>query len=256
MAWIKVYGEIWESWKIPTLCEALKIEEAQAVGHLVSLWCFTERNAWRDGDLSRWGTIGISRAAKWHGDPAAFVSALQGAAFLQGMVVHEWKEHQAGMIHDRERRIPAKAAPAPAQNPREIPADSPRDTGLDKIREDKSREENNLLSDKSDGFVDFWKAYPRKTGKAAAAAAWKKARPSLDKCLKTLKWQTVSAQWTKDGGQFIPKAASWIMDGCWDDVPLTHDLVECQTCGHQGTLKKGHAGSVKCGKCGSDVKPV
>ena len=106
------------------------------------------------------------------------------------------------------------------------------------------------------GFVEFWKAYPKKFGRDAAFVAWQKKNPPLDRCLKTLKWQTASEQWTKNGGQFIPKAASWIMDGCWDDVPLTHDLVTCQVCGHEGTLKKGHSGRVACGKCGSDASPV
>ena len=101
------------------------------------------------------------------------------------------------------------------------------------------------------GFVSFWKAYPKKSGRDAALAAWIKKNPPLDRCLKTLTWQIASPQWTKDGGQFIPKAASWIMDGCWNDVPLTHDLVTCTVCGHEGALKKGHSGPAVCGKCGS-----
>ena len=126
MAWIKLHGDIWESWKIPTLCATLGISEPQAVGHLVSLWCFTERNAWRDGDLSKWGERGIARAARWAGEPGKLINALKEACFLDNLKIHNWTQHQAAMIHDRERRFPAK---------------SPLNPRLDKIRVDKRREE-------------------------------------------------------------------------------------------------------------------
>lgn len=132
MAWIKVYSELWDSWKIPKICERLKINEAQAIGHLISLWSFTERNAWKDGDLSKWGPIGIAKAGRWTGKPEDFIKAMQTVNLLNGMKIHSWKEHQAGMIHDRERR-------QPKHDTREIPAESPPNTGLDKMRLDKMR---------------------------------------------------------------------------------------------------------------------
>ena len=108
MAWIKVFSEIWDSWKTPTLCEALKISEVQAIGHLISLWTFTERNAWRDGDLKKWGCVGIAKAGRWTGDPNEFISALQKSEFMDAKTfkIHEWEKHQSGMIHDRSRRLP------------------------------------------------------------------------------------------------------------------------------------------------------
>ena len=33
--------------------------------------------------------------------------------------------------------------------------------------------------------------------------------------------QSKSAQWLKDGGQFVPYPATWLNDGCWqDDEPV------------------------------------
>lgn len=70
-----------------------------------------------------------------------------------------------------------------------------------------------------DDFEIFWKSYPRKIGKGAARKAWDKAndRPSLADILNTLDLFRRSAQWTKDQGQFIPHAATWLNQGRWAD---------------------------------------
>jgi hypothetical protein len=128
MAWIKLYGEVSESAKLIEFSESLKISEATALGHLVFLWMFTERNAWRDGNLEKWGARGIARAAGWTGQAEDFLTGAQSSGWIDGWQIHDWREHQAGMIHDRERR-----------NPREIPAKSP--PRVDKIRVDKIRVE-------------------------------------------------------------------------------------------------------------------
>lgn len=69
------------------------------------------------------------------------------------------------------------------------------------------------------GFAQFWDAYPKKRGKAAALKAWRKWKPPLDAVLEALKWQTVSADWAKDAGQFIPHPATYLNHGRWEDAP-------------------------------------
>jgi len=167
MAWIKVYSEIWDSWKIPTMCSSLGIGEAQAVGHLISLWSFVERNAWRDGDLTKWGEIGISKAARWDGNPTAFIKALTDSGFLDNgtMIIHEWTMHQSGMIHDRERR-----------NPRQIPAKSPPNPCLDKIRVDKSREETTTVACPHQDIIDL---YHKTLPELAKIKEWTEARKNF-----------------------------------------------------------------------------
>jgi hypothetical protein len=68
-------------------------------------------------------------------------------------------------------------------------------------------------------FDQFWQAYPRKIGKAAARRAWAKAktRPALTAIIAAIEAQRASEQWRKDGGQFIPHPATWINAGRWDD---------------------------------------
>jgi len=69
-------------------------------------------------------------------------------------------------------------------------------------------------------FLRFWDSYPKKTGKGNAWEAWKKVSPSIDKCLATLKWQTVCDQWTKDDGKFIPMPTTWLNGHRWEDEPV------------------------------------
>ena len=69
----------------------------------------------------------------------------------------------------------------------------------------------------NDSFSAFWKAYPKKRGKAAALKAWKKLKPPLPKVFETLAAFEASKEWRKDNGQFIPYPASWLNAGGWDD---------------------------------------
>jgi hypothetical protein len=73
-----------------------------------------------------------------------------------------------------------------------------------------------------DGFSRFWKAYPKKVGKGAAEAAWKKLRPgngAVDAILSALSWQRKSEQWTKERGQFVPNPATYLNQRRWEDEP-------------------------------------
>ncbi|AGZ36551.1 MAG: hypothetical protein ACOKSU_24910 [Pseudomonas sp.] len=69
-------------------------------------------------------------------------------------------------------------------------------------------------------FDRFWKLYPRKVGKANAEKAWKKLKvdTSLFNSMGTaLAAWSKSPDWTKDGGQFIPHAATWLNGKRWED---------------------------------------
>ena len=72
-------------------------------------------------------------------------------------------------------------------------------------------------------FDEFWKAYPRKTGKGAALKSWKKINPSdstAQQIIDSLPAHIASEQWQKDNGQFIPHPATWLNQGRWEDEPI------------------------------------
>jgi hypothetical protein len=62
--------------------------------------------------------------------------------------------------------------------------------------------------------------YPRKVGKKAARAAWKKLKPNaglVDKILRAVEQQKGWQQWRQDEGRYIPNPATWLNQGRWDD---------------------------------------
>jgi uncharacterized protein YdaU (DUF1376 family) len=73
-------------------------------------------------------------------------------------------------------------------------------------------------------FAIFWQAYPNKSDKKRCLAIWSKIDfkenpfPTILEKLETLK---ASWGWTKDGGQFIPMAKTWLNREGWNDTIKT-----------------------------------
>lgn len=69
------------------------------------------------------------------------------------------------------------------------------------------------------GFDEFWKAYPRKVGKADALRAWKRAKCSgiVPKILEAVTKQKETSGWKNEGGRYIPHPSTWLNQGRWDD---------------------------------------
>ena len=70
---------------------------------------------------------------------------------------------------------------------------------------------------RDDDFDKFWEAYPRKEGKQKAKSAFAKVTVPVQVLLEALDNHKASAQWTKDGGQFIPHPATWLNGQRWQD---------------------------------------
>lgn len=73
-----------------------------------------------------------------------------------------------------------------------------------------------------EAFDLFWKAYPKRVAKADAEKAFAKKEchkimPLILDSIRTLK---ISADWTKEAGQFIPHPATWLnREGWHDELP-------------------------------------
>jgi hypothetical protein len=70
------------------------------------------------------------------------------------------------------------------------------------------------------GFVEFWSAYPRSSGRKDAAKAWAKLAPdaAMQKIIMAaVAKQTQSDDWRSDGGKYIPHASTWINGERWND---------------------------------------
>ncbi len=69
----------------------------------------------------------------------------------------------------------------------------------------------------AEGFEEFWQAYPNKAGKANALKVWNRDKPNLQTVLDALAWQKRAEAWTKDGGQFIPHASTYLNGRRYED---------------------------------------
>lgn len=74
----------------------------------------------------------------------------------------------------------------------------------------------------TDAWEAFWRAYPRKQAKQAARTAWRalKPTPALAATITdAVRRQATSEDWRKDGGRFIPHAATYLRGRRWEDAP-------------------------------------
>ena len=67
-----------------------------------------------------------------------------------------------------------------------------------------------------DAFENFWVAYPKKVDKQGAKRAFKKANVDVNVLLEALENHKRSAQWLKDGGQFVPNPTTWLNQRRWE----------------------------------------
>ncbi len=73
----------------------------------------------------------------------------------------------------------------------------------------------------ADGFEQFWKLYPKKKSRKDALKAWNKINPDAELqavMITALAQHCVSRDWTKDAGQYIPMASTWLNGERWHDV--------------------------------------
>jgi hypothetical protein len=88
-----------------------------------------------------------------------------------------------------------------------------------------------------DDFKIFWEAYPRKEGKQKAEAAFAKVSEPVQVLLDAIEAQKKSAQWAKDGGQFIPHPATWLNGKRWlDEVVMATETRKGVPMGGTGEL--------------------
>jgi hypothetical protein len=69
-------------------------------------------------------------------------------------------------------------------------------------------------------FARFWQVWPRKVAKAKAEKAWTKLAPDPEmeaRILAAVAAQANTPGWVKDGGAFIPHAATWLNGRRWED---------------------------------------
>lgn len=139
----------------------------------------------------------------------------------------KWAQKKRRQRTTEGDNVPPLSAPSEGQCPTRDKSIEFRDKSIE-LRDKSTREKNESL------FSRFWQAYPRKTSKAQAEKAFLKLgvdETLLRGMLSALEWQCKDASWRKDGGKYIPYAASWLSGRRWEDEPdpAPANSAACQT---------------------------
>jgi len=128
------------------------------------------------------------------------------------------KEHRAHQRENIMKRWGKNDKPLSNKKISIIPSN---DVGITMVIPLEDRNRNRSLGGiRGECFEEFWKLYPKKTGKGAAEKIWMKIpepTETLDKIKIALEWQKKSDQWGKQDGQFIPLPATYLNQRRWED---------------------------------------
>lgn len=260
MAWIELHQTLRDNRKTMKLKRLLNIKTPQAIGHLCLLWLWAIDNA-PEGDLSPFVAEDIAEVCEYPLSKAAeLLQALIESGFIdQDMHIHDWNEYIGKLIATREYKreqarirqqryrekmkgsnvTPSNACetnnnPLVTHNKCVTNAHNPTqpNRNIITIITPPIPPKGETLTVIEKRFDDFWKAYPKKVGKAAVYKAWKRLSPNqelFDKIMSSLEWQKKSEQWTKSNGQFIPNPLTWINQGRWDNEPMQSAVIDKKT---------------------------
>lgn len=135
-----------------------------------------------------------------------------------------WEKHQT--IRNKQSKFPAP--PEGESNPKaseniciQLLANVPV-IQSESESESKTESETRPRVSGSAKFEIFWQSYPKKVGKGAAEKIFERIRPNDDlftTMLNAVSKAKNSAQWQKEGGQYIPNPATWLNQRRWEDEP-------------------------------------
>lgn len=218
------------------------LPEIAPLGRLlfIGLWCISDREGRLEDRPKR---IKIELLPSDDCDVDQLLDALQSRDFIRRYEIEghrfiqvvNFAKHQSPHHQERESRIPApesfevnqgRVRGKPRTNPGLIQdkhETSPVAIALipDSLIPDSKTLRSPADADSlTDGFAEFWKAYPRKVSKPQALKAWRKLKPDTQAqtaILAGLKRARRSDQWVRGSGQFIPHPATWLNGRRWED---------------------------------------
>lgn len=103
MAWIESHQELGRHPKLLRMSQQLRINKAQAVGHLHFLWWWTLDFSPLKGDLSAFTPAEISAASEWPGEPEKFMATLKDVGWIdKDGCVHDWGKYSGKWAEKRD----------------------------------------------------------------------------------------------------------------------------------------------------------
>lgn len=221
--WIKMRADLFTHPKVVRISSALNADTLRTVGGLMSVWCLFDAHS-EDGHLEGYGPDVLDAHLRWPGFSAAMIAVgwlcMDGQS---GLFLPDFDTHNGISAKRRAQEADRKRSERSSKNrPQPVRSASASDADKKRTREEKRREDIDTPQPPEGGglFDEFWQAYPRKVGKDAARKAFdrrKVSRVVLEQMISAIESQRNSAQWLRDGGQYIPHPATWVNEGRWQD---------------------------------------
>lgn len=127
-------------------------------------------------------------------------------------------------------------------------SDRKRDSQGDSQGEKPAKKPSSTPDSENDDFTKFWAAYPKREKKAEALRAFSKmvsngSLPNIDVLLAAIVKRKGTADWIKDGGQYIPLPTSWLNGRRWEDEISgnVRDAGAAKQSGSQSSLYDRHS---------------
>lgn len=214
--WIKMRNNLHTHPKVVRIASALKADRLKTVGGLHAVWCLFDEHS-EDGSLSGYSLHAIDELIGFEGFASAMVSVKWLVEGVDCVVLPEFDEHNGQSAKRRAQETQRKRREREETAANAVQKTSARDADKKRTREEKRREDIDTPQP-PEGFEAFWKAYPNHKARANAEKAWKKVPANLHSAvMAAVALQTQSLDWTKDNGQYIPHAASWLNGKRWED---------------------------------------
>jgi hypothetical protein len=217
--WIKMRCELQTHPKIVRILSATKADKFRVIGGLHAVWSVFDAHS-VDGVLFGYTPDTLDHVIGWEGFAKAMISV--GWLVYDGsetLTLPEFGEHNGQSAKRRAEDQKRKRNGRKEDNSQEVVRnESGHIADKKRTREEKRREDKETPS--GELFDEFWSAYPRKDSKADALKAFGKLKVSADflpTILAGLERAKSSDQWTRDGGQYIPYAATWLNGKRWED---------------------------------------
>lgn len=176
--------------------------------------CFPLRiDSVKDKDIRAWMDSLIKQGL-------IFTYEADGKEYLQ---MTTWEKHQ--QIRAKRSKFPAPDDGvihkiADEINGKHLLSDVPENPIQSNLESESNPNPTSTQSTLKDRFETFWTNYPKKRSKGQAEKAWAKIKPDeqlTGEILSALERAKTSADWQKDGGQFIPYPATWLNAKGWED---------------------------------------
>ena len=215
--WIKMTHALPEKPEVLEIVGRTTLNRFEVVGRLFTLWRWFDVNT-VDGNARGVTKVTLNECLYGYSDDTNFVSAVIEARWLHesegGIRVVNFDEHISesaktrGQTAKRVAKSKSKAANA-VGNAKTVTKTVPRE---EKRREDKET---------PTGFALFWSTWPttdRKQAKGKCLDAWKKASAERDAAVVVahVERMKASAEWLKDGGQYIPSPLVYLNQRRWE----------------------------------------